>query len=373
MRKVQARPQPAQIDAIHRLARQGRPRAAQGRLAALRQAFPGYKPLLALAWEIANDAGDRLGATLAAWDWSRASPNSPAAWEALLESAGLSFAALSLQAMRRLDALAGLPDQPEPEPMPNPFGDLGFEQARALDAARLLLSGNRPAEARAALAGIDHVSAHNNLALVAFAEGKVLEAKSILLESTRREPDNLFGVERLARMALWTGGLEAAAGLGPRRGAARLARERLDLASGPMSKIRGEITEAEADRDTPDWTLGQIADWWPLSSIERMRALRGEDEAARYSLFIALFRASRLKEAAEVLEGLLHSQPDSPAFWPTSPWPALNWTSPWSAANRWPARPTPSTQTMPSAASPWPMSCSAGAKPRRRTKCCCPS
>lgn len=336
-----ARPQPAQIDAIARLAETGQIATARERLARLRQQFPGFKPLLGLAYEVELRGGNQVLATLVAWDWAQASSNSVAAWEALRDSAGMAFSALCLFAMRHLDTLAGKPSSPPPKDEETPFGPLSFDAARRMDLCRLLLSASRFDEAAAAIAGIDHVSARNNLALVQFARGSIAEAMARLEENWHAVPENLFGLERLIRLRLWTGGLDQAAGLAAPLLATRpmrwddqqaklsgllllnrfteadaffvaadaigLPHERsqlcylgayaawrlgqADCASKRLRQAMELHEDNTAARDTwdalalgrltgssPDWLIGDFSAWWPMAQIGALRDTNGASE-----------------------------------------------------------------------------------------------
>ncbi|MDZ4124871.1 MAG: hypothetical protein U1E02_11950, partial [Hydrogenophaga sp.] len=86
---AQPTPNPEQVAAIRRLAENGDIEQARRRLAALRKSFPGFKPLLGLAWEIEDLGDEPARATARALEWQQASPNSRAAVEAVCDSARL--------------------------------------------------------------------------------------------------------------------------------------------------------------------------------------------------------------------------------------------------------------------------------------------
>lgn len=336
------RPQQQQLDAIHHLIDSGRIGEAESRIAGLRRQFPRFKPLLGLAWQAAEAGGKSRHACLLAWDWAQASPNSAAAWNALADSALPNFSALAVLAIRRIEALDGLPARPEPAPLPNPFGPVSFDQAVRMDTCRLLLAAGRLDEADAAIAGIDHASARNNLALVAFARGDIERALAVLEENRLAAPDNLFGLERIIRLRLWRGGREAVAGLAetlaarePPRGDDLLAKlsglillhdfaaadaawlaakpEYMDssrqvrdgshalaalaawrlgqkdealarlAAAGPegvCADMADELRHCLPTADTPNWQAGELAAWWPLANTHAMKALPDKTEAA---------------------------------------------------------------------------------------------
>ncbi len=329
--KIEARPQPAQLEAIRRLVGQGQLDSARTRLLALRRQFPQFKPLLALAWELARESGNQVEAACAALDWSRASPGSALAWQALGDSAGTEFPALSVSALRRGDELAGKAVGDEPEAESTPFGPLTFQDSVRMDVCRIMLSAGRLDEAEAAVADLSHVSARNNLALVHFAKGDVARALAILEDNWQQAP-NLFALGRLVRLRLWTGGLDSAAGLASdlfqaeahrgedrlgqveglvllgrleeaeeiwlrndaahedtdgrpgefpylgaylawRLGKEELALERLlqDPDSYEAQNMVQDFALAKLTRGTPDWSVGEWAAWWPLSNINRAR------------------------------------------------------------------------------------------------------
>lgn len=165
-----AGPQPDQQAAIRRLADAGDLDKARQRLAALRKAFPDFKPLLGLAWEIESLAGEPMAAAARAWDWQLALPKSQQALAALGQSAGAAgLAAVTVRAALRLRSVeAGQPEQALNEPFESPLGPLTLEDAEAIDLARLHLSDDNPSAAATVLRGVNHPSARNNLALALF-------------------------------------------------------------------------------------------------------------------------------------------------------------------------------------------------------------
>lgn len=151
-----AAPQAAQLDAVRKLSYSGRDEEARRRVAALRERYPDFKPLLALAWEVDDNAGDFLSASLHAWDWSMASPGSMAALEALRDSAfDAGLAALGASAARRLAQAQGTPF-PELSELADALAGLTFDQAATLDLSRLFLTHGR---VREAIAALDRVAA----------------------------------------------------------------------------------------------------------------------------------------------------------------------------------------------------------------------
>lgn len=209
-----AAPRTEQLAAIRRLAEAGELAAARQRHAALRKAFPDFKPLLGLAWEIEHLADDPIAATARAWQWQAASPNSRQALEALAESArSAGFAALMARAMQRLSSLTeGRPVPPPLEYIDAPLGRLTLEQAAAIDLSRMWLADGNPQAAAGALQGVDHPSAHNNLALALFAGGEVDAALRIADAAWMADAGNLFALERCVRWRCWKEGMDRCVG-----------------------------------------------------------------------------------------------------------------------------------------------------------------
>lgn len=209
-----AAPHGEQLTAIRRLAEAGELAAARQRRAALRKAFPDFKPLLGLAWEIEHLAGEPIAATARAWEWQAASPNSRQALEALAESARLAgFAALMARALHRQATLAeGRPVPPPLEHIDAPLGRLTLAQAEAIDLSRMWLADDNPQAAAAALQGVDHPSAHNNLAMALFAGGEVDAALRIADAAWTADAGNLFALERCLRWRCWSEGMDRCAG-----------------------------------------------------------------------------------------------------------------------------------------------------------------
>lgn len=341
---AEQRPQAAQVQAIHRLIEAGRFPEARDRLTALRRRHPAHKPLLGLAWELEEAAGDSAPATLAAWEWAQSAPGSEAAWSALDTSAGLHFPALRLLALLRLDRLAGL-EPPVPAPLPTPYGPLEFSQSLDQDLGRLLLACSRLDEAAAHFAKVEHPSARNNLALVAFAQGRIDAALERVAAQCADTPDNLFSLERLLRLRLWTQGKEAMADLAepllllaPKRfedalakvrglillglydaaeaawlagdgdtlldysrdarqlyafpgaflawrsGRPDVALERLLMSEAIDDAFIDEVAMARLRQDEPDWLLGDLYEWWPQTWLETLRTLAdpSDDGVARH-------------------------------------------------------------------------------------------
>lgn len=330
---IEDRPQQSLMQTIRSRIKAGFAEDELARINALRREFPHFKPLLPLAWEAAHHSGQEILACQAAWDWSHSSPSSATAWEALAESAWTQFPALALFAKNKSDALNGHPPEMEPGPNESPFGALTFQQSVSMDTCRLLLSCGRIDEAQSAIAELDHVSARNNLALLVFARGEPERALELLEANWRKAPDNLFGLERMIRLRLWTRGMNYAAGLGaplaatkPLRGddlraklsglilldrfkdadaawrnaepehiqssreieddchyMAAYAAWRLGKVGEALVRLRvatkGEACKAMAKQllsnresgDTPDWELSDFAAWWPLTAINAVK------------------------------------------------------------------------------------------------------
>lgn len=206
-------PPTAQLEAVHKLSRSGRHEQARERLRQLRTRYPDFKPLIALAWEVEDNAGFALSAASHAWDWIHSAPGSLAALEALQVSAiEAGLTALSLWAARRLAQAQDLPF-PELPPVPGPLAELHFDQAVAIDLARLLMSVNRFSETIDVLQGIDHPSARNDLAMAQFAQGDIALAQAGFESVWRQDRRNLFALHYVIRLRLWTSGRVPAAEL----------------------------------------------------------------------------------------------------------------------------------------------------------------
>ncbi|MBK9345813.1 MAG: hypothetical protein IPN06_04925 [Burkholderiales bacterium] len=207
-KKTAPTPNPEQIAALRRQITQGDPVQARQRVAALRKMFPGFKPLLGLAWEIEDRCGEPVLATARACAWQQASPNSRAAAEALCHSAqSAGLVAMYALALRRLAALDGQEDLELPASIKTALGDLSLEQAEAIDLSRMHLTDDNPEAAIAVLQEIDHPSARNNIALALFSSGDIAQARAVADANWQAHPANLFALEYTVRWRCWFDGL----------------------------------------------------------------------------------------------------------------------------------------------------------------------
>lgn len=205
--------EPAQIDALQRLARVGKTGEALDRLGALQAKHPDFKPLYSLAYQIASMTDHPHERVARAWEWTRASPNSPMAWQALHEDAPrVGCYALAIQAGARLHALSNKPVAP-PVDIDTPLGLLRFEEGVANDVARVLMAVGRFGQALAVLEGYDNVMLLNNAAMSCFHVGDTAGALQRFETSWQRHPRNIFALEHVVRLTLWTRGRDALGGL----------------------------------------------------------------------------------------------------------------------------------------------------------------
>lgn len=295
---AQATPQAAQLAALRRLLDSGDVDAAQRRLSELLRAYPHFKPLRALAWELACEISHPAVIAARAWDWHKASPNSTAALQALVDAArDAGLIALAAQAAIELGRLRpGVTQIERPAPLLDSRGELNFEEGLAIDLSRMHLADGQPRRAAEALRGCQHLSARNNLALALFACGEVLSARDLAEQLWQEGKGNLFALELALRLRCWTDGQSSLArwrepllATTPRRAedataqvtallfigaadAARLAWRKADgqdyweSASGQLRKVWRELGD-----DDPD--LGESGMLWlPSTWIDRLRS-----------------------------------------------------------------------------------------------------
>ena len=251
-------PQPSQVAAVRRALEEGNAPQARQRLAALRETFPTFKPLRALAWEVESRAGEPMAAAARAYEWHRTAPGSRAALEALHDSAlAAGLMAVGLSARRRLLTLDGQSELPPLEGVAAPLGRLSFEQAEALDLSRMHLADGQAAAAMAVLQGLDHPSASNNLALALFMSGQVAQAREVAEASWQAHPANLFALERALRWRCWAEGLDGCLGFVPTLRQAVPGRAEDAIARIAALRFLGDAEAAQqAVEDTQD------APWW---------------------------------------------------------------------------------------------------------------
>lgn len=247
----------AQLDALRRLASAGKIQDALARLDALKRDHPDFKPLYGLAWELASMAQTPYWAAERAWDWTRVSPNSPSAWQALADAALASgYFALGLSAQDHLATLAGQ-SVPTHEDFDTPFGKMRFLEALANDTARMFMAVAHYDQALAPLAGFDHISLRNNAALIRFQQGDMPAALAAFEENCQREPRNLFALSHLVRLRLWTRGLDAAAEL-----AAPIKAIPPMRVEDALSKIHALLVLADWQGADAAWRESTEADFW---------------------------------------------------------------------------------------------------------------
>ncbi len=247
----------AQLDALLRLARAGKVEEALDRLDALKLLHPGFKPLYGLAWELAGMINNAYEVVARAWDWTRISPNSQSAWQALLEEApAVGCYALAIQARDRLDALSNRPVA-VPKDIETPLGVLRFEEGVANDIARVLMATGRFDQALAVLEGFDNVMLLNNAGLASFHLGDVAGALNRFETSWQRNPRNLFALEHVVRLRLWTRGRDAVAGLAETIKAIPAARAEDAVGKLTALLVLGDWAGADAA-----WRESTEADFW---------------------------------------------------------------------------------------------------------------
>jgi len=294
-------PQPSQLAAVRRALEEGNASQARQRLAVLRESFPAFKPLRALAWEVESQVGEPLIAAARAHEWQAAAPGSRAALQALHDSArAAGLVAVGLSARRRLLTLDGERDLPPLEGFDAPLGRLSFEQAELLDLSRMHLADGQPGAAAAVLQGLDHPSARNNLALALFMSGQVAQAREVAEASWQNHPTNLFALERALRWRCWAEGLEPCLGFVPTLrqavpgraedaiaritalrflGDTQAARQAVDDTQdapywGQATREQREMFEALGE--SPEQLPGDHATWFPWPWVLAMTALARE-------------------------------------------------------------------------------------------------
>jgi tetratricopeptide (TPR) repeat protein len=294
-----AAPQSAQLNAVRKLLRTGRHEEAETRVADLRARYSDFIPLLALAWEIDDNAGNVLSACLHAWDWSTARPGSLAALEALRDSAfEAGLPALAESAARRLAQAEGnhFPDLP---PLRGALGELTFDQAVAIDLSRLFLTYGRYDETIAALEGIDRPSARNNLAMARFAQGDVAAALVGFEVNWRQDMRNLFALHYTVRLRLWTGGSRLACELAD---AFRNTNTQPLRAEDAYGKMFGLLLLGAHDDAIDAWRTLRGADFWNEGNVL-------ENSTCAYFAGLATLRKGDMEAAGKLFSEALDLYP----------------------------------------------------------------
>lgn len=305
------KPQSAQVDAIRRLLNSNKFEEARVRLASLRRSFPGYRPLLGLAWEIEDAAGMQWSAVARALDWAEAAPGSETALKALAEAAIASdFLALGLASSIELAALRGETAKPMPT-METPFGPMTGEESVLVDISRVLLMDGRYDELINRLKHASNSALRNNLAIARFAKGDIDEALSEFEANWQHQPLNLFALDRMVWLRLWRYGRDRAAGL-----AVPLKTGLAQRAEDALGKLNGLILLDEWDAAEASWQANATAAFWDTSLNSTMHemfdyagavvALRaGDTSTARNRLQTA--RQANPSQATQALDQALRA------------------------------------------------------------------
>jgi len=269
-RKLQAKPQPAQIAAIEQLIHSGDHAAAQQRLHALRQTYPQYTPLLRLAWEIEAQLGQHMAATARAYDWHQVAPNSEMALSALAQSAKKQgLLVLARYAEDRLDALHGIPVRNDLGVMDGPFGPVTFQMMLTGDLSQMYNSDNNHKATIALLKDTTHPAGRNNLATAWFMVGEVQKAHDIAFATWQEFPDNLYALGLMVRWRCWLQGLDRCKGFAAPLLATRPLRSEDAIAR--IETLRFLDEEKLAQRA---WQDTQAADFWKKSDDSQVAAFK---------------------------------------------------------------------------------------------------
>ncbi len=269
-RKLQAKPQSAQIAAIEQLIHAGNHVAARQRLQALRQTYPDYTPLLRLAWDIEEQSGQHMSATARAYDWHQAAPNSEMALSALSQSAqNQGLLALALYAQECLGALHGIPARTHTNAMDGPFGRVTFQMMVKGDLAQMHTSDNNPKATIALLKDATHPAGRNNLATAWFMTGEVQKAHDIALATWQDFPDNMYALGLMVRWRCWLQGLDRCKGFAAPLLATRP--QRSEDAIARIETLRFLDEEALAQRA---WQDSQAADFWKESDDSQVTGFK---------------------------------------------------------------------------------------------------
>ncbi|MES2536417.1 MAG: hypothetical protein V4632_11160 [Pseudomonadota bacterium] len=240
------------MKAIRRLIDDERFEEARARISVLRQQYPGHRPLLAMAWEIEDQAGSLWEAAARAYDWAQASPGSELAQMALVGAAfDANLRALSAATAQRLASLRGIPVEPL-EDVNSALGAMSGEEAMLADLSGLLLQDARYDEIAERLKDARHPSLRNNLGIALFLRGDVAPALAEFEDNWRQQRLNAFALEKMVRLRLWCQGREYAAELVPALQSCvpRRAEDALGKLSGLI--LLGEWDAAEASwQDVP--------------------------------------------------------------------------------------------------------------------------
>lgn len=292
-------PQSAQLDAVRKLLRLGRYEEAQTRVTALRARFPDFKPLLALAWEVSDTAGDFLSASLHAWDWSVASPGSLAALEALHGSAfDAGLPALGASAAQKRAQAEGHP-LPELPPLSGVLGDLTLEQGVAVDLSRLFLTFGRYDAVIAMLEGIDHPSTRNNLAVARFAQGEIAAALTDFETNWQHDTRNLFALHYVIRLRLWRGGRGPASALADNLRDAQPLR-----AEDAYGQMFGLLLLGADDDAIAAWRKLREAEFWDDENMP-------QNSLCAYLAGLAALRKGDIESAGELFAEACDLDPDN--------------------------------------------------------------
>ncbi|MDR1708264.1 MAG: hypothetical protein LBS70_00895 [Candidatus Accumulibacter sp.] len=284
-------PQPAQIQAIERCIERGDFGGAGERLERLQKAFPDFKPLKRLAFEIAWKDGNVDEAAAAAWDWCEATPNSVRAFDALYGASAGRYPFLFRHAAGRLRALGERVD--DDEILQRHGGKLDQADGLRVDLAQAFMGCARFAEARPLVETLDRPPAQNNFAQILFAEGEIERAAEVFAATLEKAPENFFALARLAALRLWLCGKSAAIEIN----------ERLQTLT-PVDinalqlKMESALFFGQPERADAAWRAASELPWYG-EQIERVPEI---GKALRYLSAMAAWRLGEHFEAIRRLD-----------------------------------------------------------------------
>ncbi len=268
------------LHAIDKLLNRQHYEQALVKIGAALQTYPRHGGLYQRRIEALTSLQRNWEAEMAAYQWTRACPNSIQAWHTLyIFSTEHQRLMLAMDAARHHNALVESSDQPQ-VPMlsdaqielltTSPFtGErVGTEELLLMELGQLCVENHHYEEGIEFLRGSSQPPARNNLAICLFHLGRIDEALQCMEENWDQVPENILALSWLARLRLFVGDEDHALGL-----AAPLAHAMPSRDLDAVAQITGLLILGKEQEALEAFRAAQRQAWWAESELSKTFAV----------------------------------------------------------------------------------------------------